>query len=236
ATVKGEATQIDESDPAFGKTTLKAFKYSFLVELSSEFLTDSNIDVLGFVAAQAGNEFGVRVNNDLTIGTGTTQPLGIVAASTLGNTGGTAVAGVKVLGGFDGDNLIDLIYSLDGAARRLPGFGVMASGSTIGAMRKLKTSQGDYIFTPTLDASTPDRVLGFDLIENPAMVSVGSAKKSVIAGHFPSYYVRSVGGLQVARSDDFKFDVDTTVLRFTMRVDGNLPQTSHVKHFIGGTA
>jgi HK97 family phage major capsid protein len=236
AAIKGEATQIDESDPAFGKTTLKSYKYSFLVELSSEFLTDSNIDVLGFVARQAGNEFGVRINNNLTTGTGTVQPTGIVTASTLGKTGGTAVAGVKALGAFDADDLIDLIYSLDGAARRLPGFGVMASGATIGAMRKLKTSQGDYIFTPTLDAATPDRVLGFDLIENPAMANVGSAGKSVIAGHFPSYYVRSVGGLQVARSDDFKFDVDTTVLRFTWRVDGNLPQTSHVKHFIGGTA
>ena len=236
AEIKGEATQIDESDPAFGKTTLKSFKYSFLVELSSEFLTDSNIDVLGFVARQAGNEFGVRINNNLTTGTGTVQPTGIVTASTLGKTGGTAVAGVKALGAFDADDLIDLIYSLDGAARRLPGFGVMASGSTIGAMRKLKTSQGDYIFTPTLDAATPDRVLGFDLIENPAMASVGSAGKSVVCGHFPSYYVRSVGGLQVARSDDFKFDVDTTVLRFTWRVDGNLPQTSHVKHFLGGTA
>jgi len=236
AAIKGEAVAIDESDPSFGKTTLKAYKYSFLVELSSEFLTDSNIDVLGFVARQAGNEFGVRINNNLTTGTGTVQPKGIVDASTLGKTGGTAVAGVKAVGGFDGDDLIDLIYSLDGAARRLPGFGVMASGSTIGAMRKLKTSDGSYIFTPTLDASTPDRILGFDLIENPAMGSVGSASRSVIAGHFPSYYVRSVGGLQVARSDDFKFDVDTTVLRFTWRVDGNLPQASHVKHFLGGTA
>ena len=235
AAIKGEATQIDESDPGFGKTTLSAYKYSFLVELSSEFINDSQIDVLGFVAQQAGNEFGVRINNALTVGTGTVEPTGIATAAAAGVTGGTATATAGT-GHFTADNIIDLVYSLDGAARRLPGFGVMANGSSIGAMRKLKTSGGDYIFTPTLDASTPDRVLGFDLIENPAMASVASGARSIVCGHLPSYYVRSVGGLQVARSDDFKFDTDSVVLRFTWRIDGALPQTSHIKRFTGGTA
>ena len=235
AAIEAEAAEIDESDPAFGKTTLKAYKYSFLVQLSSEFMADSNIDVMGFVSQQAGNEFGYRINNALTTGTGTVQPFGIVPKSTLGTTGGTATATAGT-GHFTADNLIDLVYSLDGAARRLPGFGVMANGSSIGSMRKLKTSQGDYVFVPTLVPGQPDTILGYPLIENPAMASVGSAAKSVIAGHFPSYYVRSVGGLQVARSDDYAFANDLVTLRFTWRVDGNLPQTSHVKHFLGGTA
>jgi HK97 family phage major capsid protein len=236
AVIKAEAAAIDESDPSFGKTTLKAYKYSFLVQLSSEFMADSNIDVMGFVSQQAGNEFGVRINNALTLGTGTVEPRGIVVASTLGTTGGTAVAGTVAVGHFTADNLIDLVYSLDGAARRLPGFGVMASGATIAAMRKLKAGDGTYVFVPSIQPNTPDTILGYPLIENPAMATVGSGAKSVLAGHFPSYYVRSVGGIQVARSDDFAFANDLVTLRFQLRVDGNLPQTSHVKHFLGGTA
>ena len=112
----------------------------------------------------------------------------------------------------------------------------MANGSSIGAMRKLKTSGGDYVFIPSIQPGTPDTLLGYPLIENPAMASVGSGARSVIAGHFPSYYVRSVGGLQVARSDDYAFANDLVTLRFTWRVDGALPQTSHVKRFTGGTA
>ncbi|MGA0916687.1 MAG: phage major capsid protein [Ilumatobacteraceae bacterium] len=235
AAIEAEAAAIDESDPGFGKTTLKAYKYSFLVQLSSEFMNDSNIDVMGFVSQQAGNEFGYRINDALTNGTGTVQPFGIVPKSSLGTTGGTATA-TRGTGGFTADDLIDLVYSLDGAARRLPGFGIMANGASIGAMRKLKTSGGDYVFVPSIQPGTPDSILGYPLIENPAMASAGSAAKSVIAGHFPSYYVRSVGGLQVARSDDFAFANDLVTLRFTWRVDGNLPQTTHVKHFLGGTA
>jgi HK97 family phage major capsid protein len=233
---EAEAEAIDESDPGFGTTSLKAWKYGFLVQVSQEFLADSQVDIIGFLGQQAGNAIGYAVNNKLTVGTGTVEPKGIVAASTLGVTGGTATA-TKGTGAFDADNLIDLVYSLDGAARRLPGFGIMANGSTIGAMRKLKNSAGDYVFVPTLQPGTPDTILGsYALIENPAMASVASGAKSVIAGHFPSYYVRTVGGIEVARSSDYAFNTMQETLRFTIRVDGNLPQTGHVKHFIGGTA
>jgi HK97 family phage major capsid protein len=228
AGLEAEAATIDESDPAFGKTTLKAYKYAFIVQVSQEFLADSNIDVIGFLGQQAGNAIGYAVNTVLTTGTGTVQPNGIVTASAAGGTGGTGVSGA-----FTADNLIDLVYSLDGAARRLPGFGVMANGASIGAMRRLKTSSGDYVFVPTIQPGTPDSILGVPLIENPAMASTGTANKSVIAGHFPSYYVRTVGGIDVARSDDFAFDRGTVTLRFQIRVDGNLPQSSHIKHFVG---
>ncbi len=232
---EAEAATIDESDPTFGKTTLKAYKYAFIVQVSQEFLADSNIDVIGFLGQQAGNAIGYAVNDKLTLGTGTVEPNGIAVAAAAGVTGGTATSTMGT-GGFTADNLIDLVYSLDGAARRLPGFGVMANGSSIGAMRKLKTTSGDYVFAPSLVASANDTVLGYPIIENPAMASVASGARSVIAGHFPSYYVRTVGGIDVARSDDFAFNTGQVTLRFQIRVDGNLPQTSHVKRFTGGTA
>jgi HK97 family phage major capsid protein len=233
---EAEAAAIDESDPAFGKTTLKAYKYAFLVQVSQEFLSDSNIDVIGFLGQQAGNAIGYKVNDVLTVGTATVEPNGIATAAAAGITGGTAIAGTRGTGAFTADDLIDLVYSLDGAARRLPGFGIMANGSSIGAMRKLKTSNGEYVFVPSIQPGTPDSILGYSLIENPAMASVASGARSVLAGHFPSYYVRTVGGIDVARSDDFAFNTGQVTLRFQIRVDGNLPQTSHVKRFTGGTA
>ena len=46
----------------------------------------------GFLAQQAGNEFGYRINDALTNGTGTVQPRGMVVAASAGVTGGTATA------------------------------------------------------------------------------------------------------------------------------------------------
>jgi HK97 family phage major capsid protein len=109
----------------------------------------------------------------------------------------------------------------------------MAKGSSIAAMRVLQDGAGQFVFQPSMSEATPDRVLGYPLIENPAMAAIGASAKSVIAGHFPSYYVRTVGGIRLDRSDDFAFSADLVTFRCSYRVDGNLPQTSHVKHFVG---
>jgi len=229
AAITAEGSAISESDPTFNSfITLGAYKYSFLVQLSRELIEDAGVDILGFLATQTGNAIGFAVNNALTVGTGTTQPRGVVAAA------GSGVLGTVAGGLFTADNLIDLAYSLDGAARRLPGVGWMMNTASLGAVRKLKDTAGNYVFSPAL-ADGNDRVLSYPVYENPAMASQASAAKSVIFGHLPSYYVRMAGGLRLDRSDDYAFNADLVTFRASMRVDGNLPQTSHIKYFINNS-
>jgi HK97 family phage major capsid protein len=235
ATIKAEAAQITESDPEFGKTTLRAHKFSALIDVGREFIEDSNVDILGFLSQQLGDAFGYDINSKLTLGTGTVEPQGLVTAAGTGVTGGTADA-TRSTGFFTGDEVIDLIYSLDGAARRMPSLAVMANGKAIAALRKLKDNDGAYLFTPTLDSATPDRVVGVSLVENPHMADPASGAKSLLVADMKSYYVRSAGGLQVSTSSDFKFDYDLVTIRATWRIDGNIPQTTHAKVFLGGTA
>lgn len=225
AAITGEGTAISESDPTFNSfITLGAYKYSFLVQLSRELIEDSGVDILAFLATQTGNALGFKVNNDLTVGTGSAQPNGIVTAAS------SAVTGTASGPTFTADNLIDLAYALDGSARRLPGVGWMMNTSSLGVVRKLKDNNGAYVFSPAL-ADGNDRVLSYPVFENPAMASNASATKSVIFGHLPSYYVRMAGGLRLDRSDDFAFSADLVTFRASMRVDGNLPQTSHIKFY-----
>lgn len=231
-TVTSEASTIGESDPSFQAfLTLGAFKYSFLTQVSREMIEDAGVDILGYLGTNVGQALGYAVNAALTTGTGTVQPNGIVASAGSGVTGGTGVSGA-----FTYSNVVDLIYSADAAARRLPGFGVMGSGSAIAALRKLQDGAGQFVFQPSLAEGTPDRVLGFPLIENPAMAAPATSAKSLIAGHFPSYMVRQVGGIRLDRSDDFAFSDDLVTFRATFRVDGGLPQSSHVKYFAGGAS
>jgi HK97 family phage major capsid protein len=232
STVTAQGANFSESDPAFNSfTTLGAFKYGFIIQLSRELIEDAGVDITSFLAEQIGNGLGYNVQAALTTGAGTTAPTGIVTAAGSGITGSTAVSGA-----FTADNLIDLHYSLDGAARLLPGVGFMANGASIGAMRKLKDTAGNYVFSPALDANNNDLLLGRPVFENPHMASAGTGQKSVLCGHLPSYFVRTVGGIRIDRSDDFAFNADLVTFRASMRVDGNLPQTSHIKYFVGGAS
>jgi HK97 family phage major capsid protein len=223
-TVTSEGAIIGESDPVFNSfVTLSAYKYSFLTQVSRELIEDSGVDILGFLAQQTGNAMGFAINNALTVGTGTVEPNGIVTRA------GSAVTGTSL--NPTADNIIDLVYNLDGAARRLPGVGFMMNGTSIANVRKLKDNAGQYLFTPSLSSEARDLLLGHPIYENPAMASAASAVKPVIFGHLPSYYVRQVGGLRLDRSDDFAFSSDLVTFRATFRVDGNLIQQSHVKFF-----
>jgi HK97 family phage major capsid protein len=194
-------------------------------------IEDSGVDILSFLATQTGNELGFRVNAALTTGSGSNEPNGIVTASAAGVTGGTAVSGA-----FTADNLISLVYSVNTAGRRLAGSGFQMNSKSIAAMRSLKDTAGNYVFSPALNADAQDLLLGYPVYENPAMADTALSAKSVIFGHLPSYYVRQVGGIKLDRSDDFAFSSGLVTFRATMRLDADLVQVSHVKHFVGNAA
>ena len=229
ATLKGAGTALDESEPTYSSITLQAYKYGLLIPVSNELIADAGFNISAHLAEQAGNGLGFAVNAALTTGDGNNKPNGVVTAAGSGITGGTGVAGA-----FTADNLVDLQYSLDGAARRLPGVAYMATGSSIGAMRKLKDVAGNYLYT--VNVGQPDNFAGYPVVENPAIAATGTGAKSVLFGHWPSYKVRVAGGIQVASSTDYSFNKDETYFRVMMRVDGDLTHASHIKYFIGAAS
>ena len=198
--------------------------------MSEELVTDAGFDILEHVAEAAGNSLGFKANNMLTNGTGTVEPTGFINSASTGVTGGTGVDGA-----FTADDLIDLAYSLDSAARRLPGVAWMANASTVAAIRKLKDDAGNYIYTPSANAEA-DSLLGYPIVENPHMPSIGTADASVAFGHWPSFYTRIAGGLRLDTSRDYKFGNDQVAFRFLLRLDGGLTVPDHIKLFVGGSA
>ena len=229
ATLKAAGSALAESEPTYSSITLGAYKYGLLIPVANELIADAGFDISAHLAEQAGNGLGYAINTALTTGTGSSQPNGIVTAAGSGVTGGTGVTGA-----FTADNLIDLQFSLDGAARRLPGVAYMANSQTIGAMRKLKDNVGNYLYQVNVGA--PDTFAGQPIVENPALAAIGTGAKSVLFGHMPSYKVRVAGGLQVATSTDYAFNTDVTTYRVMMRVDGDLTHAGHIKYFVGAAS
>lgn len=229
-TAIAEATAITALDPTFSTITLKSQKVAVLTKVSREILTDSGIDLVSYLARTLGTSVGIRANNLLTVGTGTTQSNGIVTAAGSGITGSTAVSGA-----FTADNLIDLAHSVDGAYVRL-GARFMMRRTSMGTLRKLKDTAGQYLYVPAATVGAPDSFMGFPVTENPDIAATATSAKSVLFGWTGSYHVRQVGGIEVARSDDAFFADDEVGFRVTLRIWGDLGQSDAVKYFIGGAS
>jgi HK97 family phage major capsid protein len=232
ATIKSAGSAIADSEPTFSSLTLGAYKYSFLVPVANELLTDAGFDISALIAEQAGNAIGFGINTGLTVGTGTVEPTGIFTTGASAITGGTGVGGAPTY-----ENLVDLLYALDGQARLLPGVGWLMAKSAIAAIRKVKDGDGRFIWSAgSIAAGQPDELLGYPVFENPAAPALGTAAFSIGVGHLPSYKARLAGGVQVAQSADYAFNEDVTTFRVTARVDGNLTHASHFVKFKGGAS
>ncbi len=205
---------ISESNPTFDSLLLQPAKQAFIVPIANELISDAGFDIEAVIAEQAGNAIGYAVN-----GTATAT---LVGAAGSGVTASTATA-------ISADNLIDLAYSVDGAARRLPGVGYMANGSTIGAIRKLKDTAGNYLYQ--VGVGQPDTFAGFAVYENPALDSIATGKKAVLFGDLKSNKIVTTG-LEVAVSSDAYFANDVTGYRFTYRMASGLTHAAHVKYLL----
>jgi HK97 family phage major capsid protein len=143
AALVAEAAVIPTSDPSFGLTTFNAYKYAVLLQVTREMIEDTGIDLEGFIAEQAGRAVGNACGVHFISGTGTGQPQGVLGTATTGVTSATGVAGAPTA-----DNLIDLSYSV------IPGYRANAywllNDSTLGLIRKMKTTTGDYIWQPSV--------------------------------------------------------------------------------------
>lgn len=223
-----EGSTLTESDPAFAKRTLGAYKYGLSIQVSSELLADSAIDLTGYLAMQAGRAVGNALGANLITGTGSSQPTGIMTSTTLGVTGGTGVSGA-----FTADNLIDLHYSVIAPYRNSASCGWLMRDATLATVRKLKGSDNNYLWVPGL-AGAPDTILGKPVVTDPNVAAVALSARSVAFGDLSAYYVRLAGGVRFERSDEFAFQNDLVTFRCIVRGDGILvDQTGAVKHFVG---
>jgi len=200
-----------------------------LLQASSELLSDTGVDLEGYLAMQAGRALGNAFGVHAITGDGSSKPTGIVTSASTGKTGGTGVAGA-----FTADDLIDLYYSVIAPYRNSTSCGWMMRDASLGAARKLKDSTGQYLWQPSIQVGAPDTLLGKPVHTDPNVAAIGTTAKSVVFGDFSAYFVRMAGGVRFERSDDYAFNSDLTTFRAIIRADGlTVDQTGALKVFAG---
>jgi HK97 family phage major capsid protein len=215
-----ENTAYGKSDESWSKTNVGAYKYGVIVEATNEIIDDSQLDILGILAQDAGEAVADKVMSDLMVGNGTSKPWGWVTRST-GAVNAANLAGVST------DNLIDLQHSILRPYRKNAVF--MTSDSAVQSLRKLKDTTGNYIWQPSLQAGAPDTILGTAILTDPNIVTSGAGAKVLVYGDPSKYLIRQVKNLRVVRSDEYGYDRDVVAFKVTWRGSGDLFDLASVK-------
>jgi HK97 family phage major capsid protein len=233
AALTAEGQPISESDPTLAVVTLKSYKYGVFFQVSHELASDSQTDLLGFLARQAGEALALAYGDKLINGTGTNEPRGVVADTTAGVSGVTGTGTSLGAQGTAGQGT-DILYGLHGSlaepyAAASSRAWVMRNAS-LTVVRKLKDTTGQ----PVLPADATG-FLGAPFVVDPFVPAMANLAKSIIYGDWSRYFVRIAEGLRFERSDDFAFSSDLVSFRGLIRIDGALCDNNAIKHFANAT-
>jgi HK97 family phage major capsid protein len=222
------ATLTDDGgkDVTFGTKQLDAYAFDTeWLRISKELMDDSFLAVEALIGTLLGERLGRIANLQLTTGTGSSAPNGIVTASGLGVTAAATAA-------ITADEIIDLEHSVDPAYRTNPGCAFMMNDATLKAVRKLKDGDGNYLWQMgNVQAGVPASLLGRRIVVNQQMDSLAAAKKVMLFGDMQKYFVRKVGQPLIGAISDKDFWPGVGVAGY-IRFDGELSDTAAVKHLI----
>ncbi|WP_295217317.1 phage major capsid protein [uncultured Brevundimonas sp.] len=221
---KAENVAMGDAQLTFGSRAMGAYTYATgVVKVSLELLQDSAFDIEAFIARKLGERMGRTYNNLLTVGDGSSKPVGIVTG--VGAPALTTVGSLAI----GHDDLIDLIHSVD-VAYRARGGSFMAHDATVQKLRKIKDSTGQYLWQPSVQAGAPATILGHAIYVNNDMASALTANAvPVLFGDFKSYCVRKVKGLQVQRLTERYAEAGQVAFLGSIRFDGQLLEAGAVK-------
>jgi HK97 family phage major capsid protein len=197
-----------------------------VIKVPFELLEDSVFNLPDVLGQMLGERLGRITNTKYTNGTGAATPKGIVVASSLGKTtaGATAITA---------DEILDLIHSVDPAYRTDSSF--MMHDNILLYIRKLKSSDNQYIWQEGLSQGVPDRIFSYMLTINQDMQSsVATATKTMLFGQMKKYKIRTVNGVRMIRLDERYADTDEIAFLSLIREDGNMLDagTAPIKHML----
>lgn len=164
---------------------------------SQAMLDDAQFDVEGWLANEIAREFAAAEGTAFVNGNGTNKPKGFLTYTITNEVDSVRAFGSLqyVASGAAGafaasnpqDKLIDLVHALKPAYRQ--GASFVMNSATLAVIRKMKTTDGAFIWQPGLAAGVPATLLGYPVVEAEDMPDIGANSLSIAFGNFQAGYV-----------------------------------------------
>ncbi|MEV4933391.1 phage major capsid protein [Sphingobium sp. LSP13-1-1.1] len=165
---------------------------------SQAMLDDAQFDVESWLAGEIAREFAAAEGAAFVNGNGTNKPKGFLTYTTTNEVDSVRAFGLLqyVASGASGafaasgqDKLIDLVQALRAPYRQ--GACFMMNSATLSVIRKMKTSDGAFIWQPSLAVGQPATLLGYPVVEAEDMPDIAAGSLSIAFGNFQAGYVIS---------------------------------------------
>ena len=167
-----EGAAFTESDPAFGQGSITIHRLNVMTKISRELVADAGIDLVDYLSTLFAEAVAVEEDRVIAVGDGSTQPEGLYSAA--------GVQEYDVAGAIDYDALVDVYYTLPGRYRDRAVW--LGADDVFKTVRKLVDTAGQPLWRPSLEADSPDRLLGRPVITQSDLPT------SVLLFGDPKYY------------------------------------------------
>ncbi len=203
-----ELADRTESEPTYGHIKIPVHELGVFTAISNQNLEDSAFDMQSELTSDFGEAFGEIESEAFILGDGIGKPTGILSNADIPVTNSAAPAVV------DADDLISTFYAVKASYRNAGAW--MMNSSTLAAVRKLKTANGDFIWRESLADGQPATILGRPVIEAVHMPDPVTNAKAIIFGDFRRAY-RIVSRLDLAVLRDPYSLASKSMVRFHAR-------------------
>jgi HK97 family phage major capsid protein/HK97 family phage prohead protease len=178
------------SEPSFDQIDLKPFEMAVIVPVTRILLEDAQIDLSGYLGSHIARRFGQKEAGWFVNGNGTTQAEGVLTSDDVQEVEAELIA----------DDLIDLFYSIK-TAYSANGSWLM-NRKTMAAVRKLKDTDGAYLWERSIAAGQPALLLGRPVYEAVDMPDAVAGNTPIVFGDFATgYAVADRVGFEIVRDD-----------------------------------
>lgn len=224
------AARPETNTPTFGEQAYSWGEIYANPSATQQMLDDSEIDLEQWLAGEVDTEFSYQEGVAFVSGNGTNKPRGLLTyvagGSNLHPLGGIATIGSGGVGAITGDAILDLVYALPQAFTGEAKFAM--NRNTMLRIRKLKDSDGNYLWQPSLQAGQPSTLAGYAIADIPDMPDVAANALSIAFGDFKrSYKILDRVGVRVLRDP---FSAKPYVSFYTTkRVGGGLENPESMK-------
>ncbi|WP_296085391.1 phage major capsid protein [uncultured Agrobacterium sp.] len=185
-----ETAPRPESEPSFDQIDLKPFEMAVIVPVTRILLEDAQIDLSSYLSNHIARRFGQKEADWFVNGNGTTQAEGVLTSDDVQEFEGEIAA----------DDLIDLFYSIK-TAYSANGSWLM-NRKTMAAVRKLKDTDGAYLWERSIAAGQPPLLLGRPVYEAVDMPDVAADATPIVFGDFATgYAVADRVGFNILRDE-----------------------------------